>query len=78
MEHGLNKDMTILIECLRNWRLRLDRMLNSSKQHLEEVTSKVTSRVSFIRRLAGTTSPDAKQFNCAFCDTSMKFGTHLV
>ena len=23
-------------------------------------------------------SPDAKQFNCAFCDTSMKFGTHLV
>ena len=34
--------------------LRLDRMLNI-KLHLEEVTGKVTSRVSLIRRLAGTT-----------------------
>ena len=29
-------------------------------------------------RCEGVDSPDAKQFNCAFCDTSMKFGTHLV
>ena len=34
--------------------VRLDRMLNF-KQHLEEVAGKVTSRVSLIRRLAGTT-----------------------
>ena len=34
--------------------VRLDRMLNF-KQHLEEVTGKVTSRVSLIRRLDGTT-----------------------
>ena len=34
--------------------VRLDRMLNF-KQHLEEVAGKVTSRVAFIRRLAGTT-----------------------
>ena len=34
--------------------MRLDRMLNF-KQHLEEVAGKVTSRVSLIRRLAGTT-----------------------
>ena len=33
--------------------VRLDRMLNF-KQHLEEVAGKVTSRVSLIRRLAGT------------------------
>ena len=97
MEEGLNKDMTILVDYLRKWRLqlsigktvsaayhlnnreakweldvfvdnkrlvfqqapkylgvRLDRMLNF-KQHLEEVAGKVTSRVSLIRRLAGTT-----------------------
>ena len=34
--------------------LRLDRILNF-KQQLEEVAGKVTSRVSLIRRLAGTT-----------------------
>ena len=34
--------------------VRLDRMLNF-KQHLEEVAGKVTSRVSLIRRLPGTT-----------------------
>ena len=34
--------------------VRLDRMLNV-EQHVEEVTSKVTSRVLFVRRLAGTT-----------------------
>ena len=34
--------------------VRLDRMLNF-KQHLEEVAGNVTSRVSLIRRLAGTT-----------------------
>ena len=34
--------------------VRLDRMLNF-KQHLEEVRGNVTSRVSLIRRLAGTT-----------------------
>ena len=34
--------------------LRLDRILNF-KQHLEEVAGKATSRVSLIRRLAGTT-----------------------
>ena len=34
--------------------VRLDRMLNF-KQHIEEVAGKVTSRVSLIRRLAGTT-----------------------
>ena len=34
--------------------VRLDRMLNF-KQHLEEVAGKVTSRVSLIRCLAGTT-----------------------
>ena len=34
--------------------VRLDRMLNF-KQHLEQVAGKVTSRVSLIRRLAGTT-----------------------
>ena len=34
--------------------VRLDWMLNF-KQHLEEVAGKVTSRVSLIRRLAGTT-----------------------
>ena len=34
--------------------VRLDRMLNF-KRHLEEVAGKVTSRVSLIRRLAGTT-----------------------
>ena len=97
MEEGLNKDMTILVDYLRKWRLQLsigktvsaayhlnnreakreldvyvdnkrlvfqqatkyigvrqDRMLNF-KQHLEEVAGKVTSRVSLIRRLAGTT-----------------------
>ena len=97
MEEGLNKDMTILVDYLRKWRLqlsigktvsaayhlnnreakreldvfvynkrlvfqqapkylgvRVDRMLNF-KQRLEEVTGKVTSRVSLIRRLAGTT-----------------------
>ena len=98
MEEGLNKDMTILVDYLRKWRIqlsigktvsaayhlnnreakreldvfvenkrlvfqhaapnylgvRLDRMLNF-KQHLEEVAGKVTSRVSLIRRLAGTT-----------------------
>ena len=98
MEEGLNKDMTILVDYLRKWRIqlsigktisaayhlnnrkakreldvfvdnkrlvfqqapkylgvRLDRMLNFNKQHLEEVTGKVTPRVSLIRRLAGTT-----------------------
>ena len=97
MEEAPNKDMTILVDYLRKWRLqlsigktvsaayhlnnrdakreldvyvdnkrlvfqqatkyigvRLDRMLNF-KQHLEEVAGKVTSRVSLIRRLAGTT-----------------------
>ena len=99
MEERLNKDMTILVDYLRKWRLqlsrpigktvsaayhsnnreakreldvfvdtkrlvfqqapkhlgvRLDRMLNF-KRHLEEVAGKVTSRVSLIRRLAGTT-----------------------
>ena len=97
MEEGLNKDMTILVDYLRKWRLqlsigktvsvayhlnnkaakreldlfvdnkrlvcqrapkylgvRLDRMLNF-KQRLEEGAGKVTSRVAFIRRLAGTT-----------------------
>ena len=34
--------------------VRLDRMLNF-KQHLEDVAGKVTSRVSLIHRLAGTT-----------------------
>ena len=34
--------------------VRLDRMLNF-KQHLEDVAGKVKSRVSLIRRLAGTT-----------------------
>ena len=34
--------------------VRLDRMLNF-KQHIEDVAGKVTSRVSLIRRLAGTT-----------------------
>ena len=34
--------------------MRLDRMLNF-KQHLEEVAGEDTSRVSLIRRLAGTT-----------------------
>ena len=34
--------------------VRLDWMLNF-KQHLEEVAGKVTSRVSLIRRIAGTT-----------------------
>ena len=34
--------------------VRLDRMLNF-KQHLEEIAGKVTSRVSLIRRIAGTT-----------------------
>ena len=96
-EEGLNKDMTILVDYLRNWLLqlsigktvsaayhfnnreaklelnvfvdnkrlvfqrapkyhgmRLGRMLNF-KQHLEEVAGKVKSRVSLIRRLAGTT-----------------------
>ena len=33
--------------------MRLDRMLNF-KQHLEKLAGKVTSRVSLIRRLAGT------------------------
>ena len=98
MEEGLNKDMTILVDYLRKWRLqplsigktvsaayplnnreakreldvfvnnkrlvfqqapkylgvRLDRMLNF-KQHHKEVAEKVTSRVSLIRLLAGTT-----------------------
>ena len=97
MEEGLNKEMTILVDYLRKWRLQLsigrtlsaayhlnnreakreldvfldnnrlvfeqapkylgvrrDRMLNF-KQHLEEVAGKVTSRVSLIRRIAGTT-----------------------
>ena len=97
MELGLNTNMTILLEYIRNWCLqlivgksvsaashlnnieakrerdvfvdnirpvfqqapnylgvRLDRMLNV-KQYVEEMTSKVTSRVSLIRRLAGTT-----------------------
>ena len=96
MEEDLNKDMTILVDYLRKWRLqlsigntvlaayhlnnretkrhldvfvdnkrlvfqqapkylgvRLDRMLNF-KQHLEEVAENGTSRVSLIRRLAGT------------------------
>ena len=97
MEEGLNKDITILVDYLRKWRLqlgigktvsaayplnnketkreldvfidnnrlvcqqapkylgvRLDRMLNF-KQHLEEVTGKVTPRVALVRHLAGTT-----------------------
>ena len=39
---------------LQSLGVRLDRMLNF-KQHLEDVTGKVTSRVSLIRRLAGAT-----------------------
>ena len=97
MEEGINKDMTILVDYLRKWRLqlsigktvsaayhldnreakreldvfvdnrrlvsqqatkylgvRLDRMLNF-KQHLEEVSGKITSTVSLIHRIAGTT-----------------------
>ena len=89
LEEILNKDMTILVEYLQNWRLQLsvgktvsaayhlnnreakrlsiasawcfsklestlDRMLNFN-QHLEEVAFKVTSKVSLIRRLVGTT-----------------------
>ena len=97
MEEGLNKDMTILVDYLRKWRLQLStcktvsavchlnnreakreldvfvdnkrlvfqqapkylgvllhRTLNF-KQHIEDVAGKFTSRVSPIRRLAGTT-----------------------
>ena len=42
--------------------VRLERMLNF-KQHIEELTGKVTSRVSLTRRLAGTTwGASAKTF----------------
>ena len=34
--------------------------------------------VECLNRQNSTCSTDAKQFNCAFCDTSMTFCTHLV
>ena len=46
--------------------MRLDRMLNF-KQHLEEVAGKVTSRVSLIRRLAGTTREPLHRRSQDFC-----------
>ena len=65
----INKDMTILVDYLPKWHLPPSIGVSASskvpwcasgpdadfKQHLEEVAGKVTSRVSLIRRLAGTT-----------------------
>ena len=47
-------------------------------RYADDTTLLSESKVVFLQLVTSVNSTDAKQFNCAFCDTSMTFCTHLV
>ena len=65
------------VHCLFKWKTygRLDVGLHHAADVICKTLVHKLCRLLLFNRAY---SPDAKQFNCAVCDTSMTFGTHLV